>query len=38
VLKYTRGAVKILDRKRLEGHSCECYGVIQQFNGELLLK
>jgi CRP-like cAMP-binding protein len=38
VIQYTRGAVKILNRKQLEGFACECYGVIQQFNGELLLK
>ncbi len=38
VIEYTRGAVKILNRKRLESFACECYGVIQQFNGELLLK
>ena len=38
VIEYTRGAVKILNRKRLEGFACECYGVIQQFNGALLLK
>jgi CRP-like cAMP-binding protein len=38
VIEYTRGTVKILNRKRLEGFACECYGVIQQFNGELLLK
>jgi CRP-like cAMP-binding protein len=38
VIEYTRGAVKILNRKRLEGFACECYGVIQQFNGVLFLK
>jgi CRP-like cAMP-binding protein len=38
ILKYTRGAVKILNRKRLEKIACECYGAIQQFNGELGLK
>jgi CRP-like cAMP-binding protein len=38
ILKYTRGAVKILNRKRLEKSACECYGAIQQFNGELGLK
>jgi CRP-like cAMP-binding protein len=34
-IQYTRGAVKILNRKKLEAFSCECYGIIQQFNGEL---
>jgi CRP-like cAMP-binding protein len=38
VIEYTRGAVKILNRKQLEGFACECYGVIQQFNGDLLVK
>lgn len=38
IIHYTRGAVKILNRKELEGCACECYGVIQQFNGELGLK
>jgi CRP-like cAMP-binding protein len=38
IIECTRGAVKILNRKRLEGFACECYGVIQQFNGALLLK
>ncbi|HEX4001067.1 MAG TPA: Crp/Fnr family transcriptional regulator [Candidatus Acidoferrales bacterium] len=38
VIEYTRGAVKILNRKKLEGYACECYGVIQQFNGALYLK
>ena len=38
ILEFARGAVKILNRKKLEESSCECYGVIQQFNGELGLK
>ncbi|MFY9688816.1 MAG: Crp/Fnr family transcriptional regulator [Candidatus Acidiferrales bacterium] len=38
MIEYTRGAVKILNRKKLERHACECYGVIQQFNGALYLK
>ena len=37
-IKYTRGAVEILNRKKLEGSACECYGIIQQYNGELGLK
>jgi CRP-like cAMP-binding protein len=37
-IEYTRGAVKILSRKKLEGSACECYGVIQQFNTEIGLK
>jgi CRP-like cAMP-binding protein len=34
-IEYSRGAVKILSRKKLEGSACECYGVIQQFNAEI---
>jgi CRP-like cAMP-binding protein len=38
LIEYSRGAVKILNRKKLESFACECYGVVQQFNGELGLK
>jgi len=38
LIEYTRGAVKILNRKNLEKFACECYGVVQQYNGELGLK
>jgi CRP-like cAMP-binding protein len=34
-IEYIRGGVKIVNRKKLEACACECYGVIQQFNGEL---
>lgn len=34
-IEYVRGAVNIVNRKRLETCSCECYSTIQQFNGEL---
>ena len=37
-IEYTRGAVKIVNRKLLEELTCECYPVIQQFNGLLGLK
>jgi CRP-like cAMP-binding protein len=37
-IQYTRGSVRILNRKRLEESACECYGVIQQFNGALGLR
>jgi CRP-like cAMP-binding protein len=35
LIACTRGAVQILNRKSLEQAACECYGVIQQFNGTL---
>ena len=38
IIEYTRGSVRILNRKKLEGSACECYGIIQQFNGELALR
>src|SRR5258708_26525213 len=38
LIEYSRGAVKIMNRKKLENFACEYYGVVQQFNGELGLK
>jgi CRP-like cAMP-binding protein len=38
VIEYTRGAVQIVNRKKLEDSACECYGVIRQYDGELGLK
>lgn len=38
LIEYTRGAVKIVNRKKLEDYACECYGVIRQYDGELGLK
>jgi CRP-like cAMP-binding protein len=38
LIAYTRGTVKIVNRKKLEKSACECYGVIQQYDGELGLK
>jgi Crp-like helix-turn-helix domain len=37
-INYTRGAVKIVNRKKLEDCACECYRMIQQYNTELGLK
>jgi CRP-like cAMP-binding protein len=37
-IEYTRGAVKIVNRKQLEDFACECYEVIQHYDGELGLK
>lgn len=38
IIEYNHGSVRILNRKRLETSACECYGIIQQFNGELALR
>jgi CRP-like cAMP-binding protein len=38
LIEYTRGAVKIVNRKKLEDAACECYGVIRQYDGELGVK
>ncbi len=38
IIEYTRGSVRILNRKKLERSACECYGIIQQFNSELALR
>jgi hypothetical protein len=38
IIDYTQGAVRILNRKNLEGPACGCYQAIQQFNGEIGLK
>jgi CRP-like cAMP-binding protein len=35
LIEYTRGAVKIVNRKKLEDSACECYAVIRQYDGEL---
>jgi hypothetical protein len=38
LIEYTRGAVKIVNRPKLEDSACECYGVIQQYDAELGLR
>jgi CRP-like cAMP-binding protein len=38
LIENLRGTVKILNRKGLEQAACECYGVIQHFNGAMGLK
>ena len=38
VFDWVRGAVKVVNRKKLEHSVCECYGAIQQYDGELGLK
>jgi CRP-like cAMP-binding protein len=37
-IEYTRGAVKIVNRKKLEDSACECYDVIRRYDGEVSLK
>jgi CRP-like cAMP-binding protein len=38
IIEYVRGAVKIVNRRKLEKSTCECYAVIQQFEDELGLR
>jgi CRP-like cAMP-binding protein len=38
IIEYVRGAVKIVNRRKLEKSACECYGVIQQFEDQLGLR
>ena len=37
-IEYTRGAIRIVNRRLLEELACECYPVIQQFNSFVGLK
>jgi len=37
IIEYTHGAVKVINRKKLEKSACECYNIIRQFSAELLL-
>jgi hypothetical protein len=32
MIEYTRGSVRILNRKQLESFACECYALIKQYN------
>jgi CRP-like cAMP-binding protein len=38
LIENLRGTVKILNRKSLEEAACECYGVVQHFNGGMGLR
>jgi CRP-like cAMP-binding protein len=37
-IEYTHGSVTIVNRKRLEESACECYAIMQQYNGQLGLE
>ena len=32
LIEYRRGAVQVVNRKKLEDSACECYGVIRQYH------
>ena len=36
VIRYSRGQIAVLDRKKLEGLSCECYAVVKRESDRLL--
>ena len=36
LIRYTRGVIEILDRRRLEAKSCECYAIIKAESDEYL--
>ncbi len=38
IIDYVRGAVKIVNRRKLEKSGCECYGVIRQLEDDLGLR
>lgn len=38
IIEYTHGAVKVLNRKKLEASACECYSVIREFSAEMATK
>src|SRR5882724_7715441 len=38
IIDYVRGAVKVVNRRKLEKSACECYGVIHQFEDDLGLR
>lgn len=38
IIEYSHGSVRILNRKKLETSACECYSVIQQFDGQLVMR
>lgn len=37
LIEYARGKIRVVHRHGLESAACECYGIIQRYNGELSL-
>jgi CRP-like cAMP-binding protein len=38
IIEYVRGAVKVVNRRRLQNSACECYATIHQFEDDLGLR
>ncbi|HLV95308.1 MAG TPA: Crp/Fnr family transcriptional regulator [Candidatus Acidoferrales bacterium] len=38
IIEYVRGAVNVMNRRKLEQSACECYAVIRHFEDDLQLK
>ena len=38
IIEYVRGAVKIVNRRKLQNSACECYAVIHQVEDDLGLR
>jgi CRP-like cAMP-binding protein len=38
LIEYTRGAVTIVNRKKLESSACECYRIMRQYDGQIGVK
>jgi CRP-like cAMP-binding protein len=38
IIEYTRGAVKVVNRKGLEEAACECYAVMREYDGMIGMK
>jgi len=38
IIEYVRGAVKVVNRRKLQNSACECYDVIRQFEDDLGLR
>jgi len=35
LIGYSRGKIRILDRRRLEGAACSCYEIVKDMNGSV---